>query len=628
MQLILLGNGHQPRAGLADVAEPQTNTKMFGPSNRWLNRQALRCLLAICLVLPAPLLWAAPQGQTLTPVAQEISAIIAAKQHPFLVPADFANRAEDLDALYKMVNYQPLWIGVGLPTKNVNDVLELLDNASANGLQKSHYDADTLQKKIPTFTPEGNSDAEVAKYDTALSLALLRFLHDLHYGRVSPQVINFNLKLRDKKVVDLPALIKAGIEQQTVNLLPGMVEPQLKQYQMLKAALARYQELAHQLKPFSMTFKKPIHPGENIADLHALQEYLAGLGDMAPMGGDGKSTHYGDATVAGIKRFQREHGLSGDGVIGKTTVEEINTGLPKRVVQIELAMERLRWLPELSSDPSIIVNIPAFQLWALNDIDDLKSNIIQMRVVVGKAMKTQTPVLMADMSFIDFSPYWNVPYNIVKNEILPKLGGGPGYLAKENMELVSKSGVVGFSEATLAQLKQGTVRVRQKPGKKNALGRVKFLFPNKDDVYLHDTPAEALFSRSRRDFSHGCVRVDDPQGLAEFALRNQKGWDKARIQQAMSSPKMQRVILSKPIPVLFFYTTAFFNENDELVFYADIYDHDTVLREALKNPGELSDQALFVQQAPADAPKAKAAAQDQDQSALPTDEMLKTVDVK
>jgi len=215
-------------------------------------------------------------------------------------------------------------------------------------------------------------------------------------------------------------------------------------------------------------------------------------------------------------------------------------------------MERLRWLPELSSEPSIIVNIPAFELWAFDNVNSSQPNVTNMRVVVGKALKNQTPVLMAEMRYIDFMPYWNVPYNIVKDELIPKLIKNPGILHKENMELVSSSGVAEFSGATIAQLKQGTVRIRQRPGKKNALGKVKFLFPNKDDVYLHDTPANALFSRSRRDFSHGCVRVQDPQKLAEFALKDQSGWDQNSIKEAMKSEKMQRVILKKPIPVLFF----------------------------------------------------------------------------
>ncbi|MDD2723356.1 MAG: L,D-transpeptidase family protein [Methylovulum sp.] len=598
--------------------------KKSGPFTSWLNRVTARLFMFICLGLSAETLLA---EQTIagepSPIAKEISAIIASKQHPFLQPGNFSNRSEDLDALYKLGNYQLLWLGTEASENNIAAMLELLENAGVHGLQKNHYDADALQNKLPAILHSDTSAyRELASYDTALSLSLLRFLHDLHYGRVSPQVINFNLKLREKKLLDLPALIKTSIERQTVKQLPDLVEPQLRQYQLLKTALANYRELAQTIQPFSLVFKKTIRPGETLPEINALRDYLMALGDMAKAqkpANDAKSTRYGDETVAAMKKFQRRHGLSADGVIGKSTVVELNTGIPKRAAQIELAMERLRWLPELSSDPSIIVNIPAFHLWALNDVNNLGSNITQMRVVVGKAMKNQTPVLMANMSFIDFSPYWNVPYNIVKDEIIPKLSYGPGYLAKENMELVGKNGVVGFSESTMGQLKQGTLRVRQKPGKKNALGRVKFLFPNKDDVYLHDTPANALFSRSRRDFSHGCVRVDDPEALAEFALRNQPGWDKAKIQLAMKSPKMQRVILKKPIPVLFFYSTAFFDHDDQLVFYADIYDHDTVLQEALKNTEDLSDQMLFV--------NANNQYKIQELPALPAVEPIKTVGI-
>jgi len=151
-----------------------------------------------------------------------------------------------------------------------------------------------------------------------------------------------------------------------------------------------------------------------------------------------------------------------------------------------------------------------------------------------------------------------------------------------------------FNEETMNLLKEGKLRIRQRPGGKNALGRVKFIFPNKDDVYLHDTPANALFSKSRRDFSHGCVRVANPQKLAEFALKNQDNWNAETIQMAMNTPKMQRVILKKPIPVLFFYTTAFFDQYDNLEFYPDIYGHDAVLLGALSKPDDLSDQALFI----------------------------------
>jgi murein L,D-transpeptidase YcbB/YkuD len=576
-----------------------TGVKKYSGLATWLSRQVPRLLVLACMVVSAPALFAEQSGaQAEAPsVAKEITAIIAAKQHPFLMPSGFENRAEDLDALYKMASYSLLWLGNSHSEQNIAAVLALLANAQANGLQQSHYDVAALQRKKSAAMRLNTDDyQELARYDTALSLSLLRFLHDLHYGRISPQDIDFNLKLRKKKLIDLPALIKSAVDQETVALLPALVEPKLQQYQNLKAALAHYRELAVSTKPFEWAFTKPIRPGDNVPDIEALRHFLTLLGDF-PVDQNAAtatpSTRYGDKMVAAMKKFQRRHGLVADGVIGKTTAVELSTGFQPRALQIELAMERLRWLPELSAAPSIIVNIPAFQLWAPDDINALDASMTNMRVVVGKAMKNQTPVLMADMSFIDFAPYWNVPYNIVKDELIPKLSQNPGYLAKENMELVYKGGVVGFSGATIAGLKQGTIRVRQRPGKKNALGRVKFLFPNKDDVYLHDTPANALFSRTRRDLSHGCVRVANPEKLAEFALKNQPGWDKERIQQAMRSPKMQRVILKTPIPVLFFYTTAFFDQDNQLVFYPDIYNHDVVLQEALKKSGDLSDQVLF-----------------------------------
>ena len=228
-------------------------------------------------------------------------------------------------------------------------------------------------------------------------------------------------------------------------------------------------------------------------------------------------------------------------------------------------------------------------------LTSLMQTMPNMRVVVGKALENQTPVLMAKMSFIDFMPYWNVPYNIVKKEILPKLMRNPGYLAGQNMELVTTFGnetkAVAFTASSIAQLKQGTLRIRQRPGKKNALGKVKFIFPNKSDVYMHDTPSRSLFSKSRRDFSHGCVRVAKPDQLAEFALKNQ--WSKETIQQALNTQKTRRVILKKSIPVTIFYVTSFIDQNDNLTFYSDIYGYDAVLQEALNKSGDLSDEAIF-----------------------------------
>ena len=530
-------------------------------------------------------------------IATELSAVINAKSHPYLAHAGFSNRAEDLAALYKLADNKLLWLGNKLAEQNTLQVIELLDAAAENGLNVANYDSNTLREKLPVALKLAADDyKQLALYDTAISLSLLRHLHDLHYGRVSPQGINYNLKLREKKLIDLSALIINSLKEGSIKQLPLLVEPTLPQYQKLKVALATYKLLAQKTVNLQLHAEKSINPGDSFPQINELQRFLVAVGDMQDETDGKQSIQYTDKIVKGIKKFQQQHGLGADGVMGKETIDALNVPLKDRVTQIELAMERLRWLPVFNSGPYIIVNIPAYQLWAFDDIDQNNANITTMNVVVGKALDHQTPVLMAEMHFIDFNPYWNVPYNIVKKELLEKLQQHPNYLDKENMELVATFGndtkSVAFNNSSIEALKQGSLRIRQRPGKQNALGKIKFMFPNKDDVYLHDTPSHSLFAKSRRDLSHGCVRVENPQVLAEFALKDQ--WTKEEIQEALAIPKTQRVILKRSIPVLFFYTTAFFDPNNDLVLYSDIYGNDAILLEALKKSEDLSDQVIFV----------------------------------
>lgn len=537
-----------------------------------------------------------------TGVAQEIASLISANQHPWLLQPNFSNRSGDLESLYKMSGYTLLWLGHAESEKNIAETLNLLANASIQGLNPGNYDIEMLKRNLPAVLKlKPDSDKKLAEYDLALSLSLLRFLHDLHYGRVNPQGINFKLKLREKKLNDLAVLIKGSLGQGTIARLPEIVEPKLMQYQKLKKNLAHYRQLDSGYLPLQLLIKKSLRPGEHHPQIDSLRQLLIKLGDLHENPNElnnKKPDLYSIDISAGVKHFQYRHGLAADGIIGKETAAAISVPLSQRITQIELAMERLRWLPEINAGAYIIVNIPAFQLWAFDDITKPDPEILNMKVVVGKALKNQTPVLMAEMRFIDFMPYWNVPYSIVKEEIVPKLVNDPNYLNKENMEIVTSFGndakAVAVSDDSLTLLKQGALKIRQRPGGKNALGRVKFLFPNKEDVYLHDTPAGALFSKSRRDFSHGCVRVENPEGLANFVLKDQPGWSSETIKQAMAGPKTHRVILKKSIPVLFFYTTSFVDQHDNLTFYSDIYGHDAVLMEVLKKPQDLSDHSLFI----------------------------------
>jgi murein L,D-transpeptidase YcbB/YkuD len=287
--------------------------------------------------------------------------------------------------------------------------------------------------------------------------------------------------------------------------------------------------------------------------------------------------------VEAVKRFQRRHGLDDDGRLGAGTIKQLNVPLQDRVLQLQLTLERWRWLPTQLSAPPIIVNIPDFRVRALDEDNKV---VLDMRVVVGKSMRTQTPVFTREMTYVVLRPYWNVPPSILRGEIVPAIQRDRGYIASKNYEVTTPDGKVvtsgEISDDVLAQLKAGKLAVRQKPGPSNALGLIKLIFPNEHNVYLHSTPSQALFARSRRDFSHGCIRVEHPAELAAWALRNNSGWTVERIKQEMQTGKDNvTVTLAQKVPVFIVYGTALAYANGEVHFSDDIYGHDTKLAAAL-----------------------------------------------
>jgi len=253
-----------------------------------------------------------------------------------------------------------------------------------------------------------------------------------------------------------------------------------------------------------------------------------------------------------------------------------------------LTMERWRWLPsELVSAP-IIVNIPQFRLFAFESTADSESHIRQMDVIVGKAFEaTQTPVFAADMTYLIFRPYWEVPYSIAVKELVPGARANLSSLDKHHIEIVSGAGdsavVMPNTSHTLALVAKGVLRMRQKPGPDNSLGLVKFMFPNPYNVYLHSTPAKALFNEARRDFSHGCVRVSDPVGLAQYVLRDSPEWTREKILAAMNGTGSMTVTLKNRIRVFIVYGTALALEDGRILFFDDIYGHDQRLEAALNS---------------------------------------------
>jgi murein L,D-transpeptidase YcbB/YkuD len=260
----------------------------------------------------------------------------------------------------------------------------------------------------------------------------------------------------------------------------------------------------------------------------------------------------------------------------------LNTPLSQRVRQLELVLERWRWVPHSFARPPIVVNIPEFRLRAY---DDRYRPELEMKVVVGKAYRHKTPVFSSEMTHLIFRPYWDVPLSIQRAELVPKMVKDPAYLAENDYEIVDSRRQLISTRAVsadmLAQLRSGKLFIRQVPGEKNALGLVKFLFPNEYNVYLHSTPAKSLFLRSRRDFSHGCIRVEKPEELAQWVLRGVPGWDMDHIQEAEHGVDSERVNLDKPIPVLIVYGTAVVRADEEVFFFDDIYGHDAALAELL-----------------------------------------------
>jgi murein L,D-transpeptidase YcbB/YkuD len=263
-------------------------------------------------------------------------------------------------------------------------------------------------------------------------------------------------------------------------------------------------------------------------------------------------------------------------------VADLNVPLSRRVRQMQLTLERWRWLPTSYQESPIVANIPEFRLRAYDK--DFKI-VVTMNVVVGKAYGHDTPVFSDTMEYVVFRPYWEVPYSITRAEMVPHIVRDPDYLAKKGFEVVdSRQNVVSAGTVTpevLAQLRAGKLFVRQKPGPKNALGLLKFIFPNSYNVYMHDTPATEFFAKSRRDFSHGCIRLEKPADLAPWVLRDNPGWTPERIRAAMNGSTTQQVNLAHPIPVLIVYATVIVPEDGLVHFYDDIYGHDAALEKVL-----------------------------------------------
>jgi L,D-transpeptidase YcbB len=413
----------------------------------------------------------------------------------------------------------------------------------------------------------------------------MRYISDLRIGKINPKHFEFGLDIEHKKY-DLPEFLQQNVVNAAdVEKVLAQVEPPYPGYYRLLRAMQKYEELAAQDGGAALPDpKKTIAPGDTYAGVAQLARRLRLVGDLpADATVPADSTTYQGALVDAVKKFQARHGLDPDGKLGAGTVADLNIPISQRVKQMQLTLERWRWLPLAEPQSLIAVNIPEFRLRALDE--NLKP-ALAMNVVVGKAYDHSTPIFEDEMEYVIFRPYWNIPPSIATREILPAMRKNPNYLTKENLEVIDRSGNVvtssTFSDDILQQVRSGKLTVRQRPGPKNSLGLVKFIFPNSYNVYMHDTPATQFFAKSRRDFSHGCIRLERPADLAGWVLRNNSGWTPERIRGVMSGAENNiQVNLKPPLPVLIIYATVVVSEDGVVHFYDDIYGHDRALEEAL-----------------------------------------------
>ncbi|MEO8361320.1 MAG: L,D-transpeptidase family protein [Vicinamibacteria bacterium] len=527
-----------------------------------------------------------PQASTSSEMTAAIAKLMAS---PSMGMDPSVPEAKAMVEIYRASTEGPFWVDDKLrPTASAHTALAALTDAASEGLEPSDYRVDHLTDLSKTLNENSGRADEAAAFDVGLSLSLMRYLHDFHRGRVDPRAIGFLMTLPPDDH-DYGAMVRtASLESQVKEVIESMTPP-LVQYRALRAMLPRYRALAADttLAPLPKAPAKSLKPGGTLEGLNALRAHLIATGDMtAPSTPPANPNLYDGDIVEGVKKFQTRHGFESDGVLGKGTWAALNVPLTWRMHQIELAMERMRWLPHLGERPFVAVNIPMFHLWGWDSVPESGKPTFDMGVIVGKALDTRTPVFLEEMKYIIFQPYWNVPKSILQSEILPNIRKDPGYLDRQEMEIVDGQSddakPVAATPENIRRLAANKLRVRQRPGNKNALGQVKFMFPNDENIYLHSTPAPVLFGRARRDFSHGCVRVERPAALAKWVLQDQPEWTDEKIKAAMNGKPSQRVQLTRPIRVVIYYVTATVIPDDNSMHFAeDIYDQDPKLDQAL-----------------------------------------------
>lgn len=490
---------------------------------------------------------------------------------------------DEIVRLYEERGFSPLWLDGWQLKPGAAVLLANLRDAGAHGLCSDDYLLVQLEGLIRIQEDYARNNLPLAPQNRAvldllLSQAFLTFASHLVEGQVDPKLAHVDWRARQRKV-DLFKLLQYALDSGRMpQVLDGLYPPH-EEYRNLVAALVRYQRLSA-LGGWPSVLPGPtIRPGDRDARIRQLKLLLQTTGDLAVPGDNGDL--YDRETVAAVMKFQVRHGLVDDGVIGAKTLAELNVPVEERIRQIELNLERWRWMPKSFGRRHIRVNVADFSLVVVED----GVVVVQMSVIVGTQYR-KTPVFSAQMTYLEFAPYWTVPPTILREDKLPIIKRNSDYIPDHHYRIVSRSDAEEFIDpedidwqAVDADNFPGLLRME--PGPWNPLGRVKFMFPNRFNVYLHDTNEAYLFDNNVRSFSSGCIRVERPEDLAYYLLEKES--DEERLAELWSATEPEQVAIS-PVPVHVQYWTAWADQEGVINFRPDVYFRDLDLEVALKNP--------------------------------------------
>lgn len=533
---------------------------------------AVVCLLAV---------WVAGCHRELDrQVEREIGVRVASKQAP---PFVRGVRWSLVQQVYRDREHRPIWLRGSRPAGRARELVRAICRSGEEGLRPADYDLAGLRTALQRLAQTKRPDpAVLASLDLRLTAMMLGFGTDLLSGRLDPRAVDDGWYLTTRRS-SVDSTLRAALKDDDSPDMLEKLRPKQREYAELVDALDQYRDILRQGGWGTVPAGPPLQRGERGDRVAALRRRLHATGDLASE----KASDVFDGDVAGaVARFRVRHGLSADSIADQPTIGAMNVPVEDRIRQIEVNLDRYRWLPAEFSRRYILVNIPDFRLYAY----DGGKPKLEQRVIVGDQYQSATPVFADSMTYLVFRPEWNVPSSILVRELLPRLQDDDHFdLAARGLEVVDSAGrvVKAPSEIDWHDLDTADLpyRIRQKPGPANALGRVKFMFPNRFNIYLHDTPSRQLFERERRTLSHGCVRVEDPVGLAQFVLDGQKGWNDRTIEQALNdSAEGNRVVsLERPLPVYLLYLTAFVRDR-QVHFRNDPYGKDRRAMARLERP--------------------------------------------